>query len=151
MSRNANFGHILSILMIGGLALAIAQEVTAQGTTSQQATPGGYVARGTRPAKGLAPGLQVTDLGKSGRTYRINLKKGDEIMSGHPQEGVAEDMNGGDQQAQAGQQQRADNQQQEDGGTASSGGPVDLNDIPLDGIPRVQFRPMSAPALPPKP
>ncbi|HLQ90217.1 MAG TPA: hypothetical protein VK148_09305 [Xanthobacteraceae bacterium] len=93
------------------------------------------------------------------RSYRLpyslqladrTLKARDEIMSGHPQEGVAEDMAGGDQQAQAAQQQSVDNQQQ-DGGTASSGGPVDLNDVPLDSIPRVQFHPMSAPLLPPKP
>ena len=93
------------------------------------------------------------------RSYRLpyslqladrTLKARDEIMSGHPQEGVAEDMAGGDQQAQASQQQSLENQQQ-DGGTASSGGPVDLNDVPLDSIPRVQFHPMSAPLLPPKP
>jgi hypothetical protein len=93
------------------------------------------------------------------RSYRLpyslqlaerTLKARDEIMSGHPQEGVAEDMAGGDQQAQAAQQMSADNQQQ-DGGTASTGGPVDLTDLPLDGIPRVQFHPMSAPLLPPKP
>jgi uncharacterized protein len=48
----------------------------------QQPTPEGYVARGTRPGKGLAPGLKVTDLGKGGRTYRVNMTKGDEIMSG---------------------------------------------------------------------
>ena len=91
------------------------------------------------------------------RSYRLpyslkladrSLKARDEIMSGHPQEGSAEEMTGSDAQAQA-QQQRADNQQQ-DGGTKSTGGPVDL-DIPLEGIPRVEFRPMSAPLLPPKP
>ena len=44
-------------------------------------TPEGYVPRGTRPAKGLAPGMKVTDLGKGARTYRVNLAKGDEILS----------------------------------------------------------------------
>jgi len=91
------------------------------------------------------------------RSYRLpyslkladrSLKARDEIMSGHPQEGSAEEMTGSDAQALA-QQQRADNQQQ-DGGTTSTGGPVDL-DIPLEGIPRVEFRPMSAPLLLPKP
>ena len=42
----------------------------------------GYVPRGTRPGKGLAPGMTVTDLGKGGRTYRIHMVKGDEMMSG---------------------------------------------------------------------
>src|SRR5204863_8919712 len=45
-------------------------------------TPEGYVPRGTRPGKGLAPGMKVTDLGKGARTYRISMAKGDEIMSG---------------------------------------------------------------------
>jgi hypothetical protein len=49
---------------------------------AQQPTPEGYVPRGTRPGKGLAPGMKVTDLGKGGRTYRVNMTKGDEIMSG---------------------------------------------------------------------
>ena len=50
--------------------------------SAPQPTPEGYVPRGTRPAKGLAPGMKITDLGKGGRTYRINLTKGDEILSG---------------------------------------------------------------------
>jgi predicted DNA-binding protein with PD1-like motif len=77
MSRNANFSRFLSVLIVGALTLALAHDATAQIPTT-----GEYIPRGTRPAKGLAPGLQVTDLGKSGRTYRVNLKKGDEIMSG---------------------------------------------------------------------
>lgn len=42
----------------------------------------GYVPRGTRPGKGLAPGMTVTDLGKGGRTYKLHMVKGDEMMSG---------------------------------------------------------------------
>jgi predicted DNA-binding protein with PD1-like motif/type 1 glutamine amidotransferase len=49
---------------------------------TQAPTPEGYVPRGTRPGKGLAPGMTVTDLGKGGRTYRIHMVKGDELMSG---------------------------------------------------------------------
>ena len=44
-------------------------------------TPG-FVTPGTRPGKGLAPGMKVTDLGKGGRTFRVNFVRGDEIMSG---------------------------------------------------------------------
>ena len=54
---------------------------SAQGAP-QAPTPEGYVPRGTRPGKGLAPGMKVADLGKGGRTYRISMTKGDEIMSG---------------------------------------------------------------------
>lgn len=83
------------------------------------------------------------------------LKARDEIMSGNPQEGVAEDLAGNENgmeappsQAQA-QQQTADLQQQ-DGGMSSIGGKIDLEGI-LEKIPRVEFRPMSGPVLPPKP
>jgi len=86
MTRPANVARVLSLLMIGGLTLTAeggvnAQQATAQ-ATPQQATPEGYVPRGTRPGKGLAPGMKVTDLGKGARTYRVDMTKGDEIMSG---------------------------------------------------------------------
>jgi len=61
---------------------ASAQQAAGGRGAPPQPTPEGYVPRGTRPGKGLAPAMKVTDLGKSGRTYRINMSKGDEIMSG---------------------------------------------------------------------
>jgi predicted DNA-binding protein with PD1-like motif len=92
MSDTAKVVRVLSLALLGGFAFSAGRDVTAQRATPppaasqaaapQQATPEGYVPRGTRPGKGLAPGMKVTDLGKSGRTYRINLTKGDEIMSG---------------------------------------------------------------------
>jgi hypothetical protein len=91
------------------------------------------------------------------RAYRLpysvrladrTLKARDEIMSGNPQEGQAEDMGDNDREG-AGQQQRAD--LQPDGGTESTGGKVELDAAALEGIPRVEFRPMSMPLLPPKP
>jgi hypothetical protein len=89
------------------------------------------------------------------RSYRLpyslkladrTLKARDEIMSGNPQEGSAEDMNDVEQ----GSAQRAELQQQ-DGGTQSTEGKVELDAAALEGIPRVEFRPMSMPLLPPKP
>lgn len=77
MIGHLNFSRTLLLLILAAWPLAFAHEAAAQPTASAA-----YVPRGTRPLPGLAPGLQVTDLGKSGRTYRINLKKGDEIMSG---------------------------------------------------------------------
>ena len=74
MSRTAIVTRALALLMFGGLTLSA--------QAPQQPTPDGYVPRGTRPGQGLAPGMKVTDLGKSARTYRINMTKGDEIMSG---------------------------------------------------------------------
>jgi hypothetical protein len=42
------------------------------------------------------------------------------------------------------------NMEQQDGGTVSQSGQVNLDDI-MEQIPRVEFRPMSGPTLPPKP
>jgi hypothetical protein len=75
------------------------------------------------------------------------LKARDEIMSGNPQEGLADDMNDSDREGAT--QQRAE--LQPDGGTQSNGGKVELDAAALEGIPRVEFRPMSMPLLPPKP
>jgi hypothetical protein len=74
-------------------------------------------------------------------------KARDEIMAGRPQEGVADDLVDNDT-LNATQQQQAD--LQPDGGTSSTGGKVDLQ-VPLEAIPRVEFRPMGPPLLPPKP
>ena len=86
MSRTASV-RLLSLLMACGVAFGAARSLSAQRATPQQAapqqpTPEGYVARGTRPGKGLAPGMKVADLGTSGRTFRVSFAKGDEIMSG---------------------------------------------------------------------
>src|SRR5580693_10693296 len=87
MTRAARSSRVLSLLMACGIAFTAeralsAQQGIPQQAAPQQATPEGYVQRGLRPGKGLAPGMKVTDLGKSARTYRINMTKGDEIMSG---------------------------------------------------------------------
>src|SRR3984893_4099652 len=82
MNGTANVVCVLSLLVIGGLAFTHERDLRAQPATTQQATPEGYVQRGLRPGKGLAPGMKVSDLGKSTRTYRVNMTKGDEIMSG---------------------------------------------------------------------
>ena len=82
MSIRSGIVRVLSVSIVGGLILAGGPAVTAQQATNQPPTPEGYVPRGTRPGKGLAPGLKVTDLGKGARTYRVNLTKGDDILSG---------------------------------------------------------------------
>src|SRR5262245_30563489 len=77
-----NVARLLLVLVVGGLAFAGERDLKAQQAAPQAPTPEGYVPRGTRPGKGLAPGMKVTDLGKGARTYRISMTKGDEIMSG---------------------------------------------------------------------
>jgi hypothetical protein len=91
------------------------------------------------------------------RSYRLpyslklaerSLKARDEIMAGNPQEGTSEELSG-DETATA--DARAQRQDQQDGGiTSTSTGQVNLDDI-LAQIPRVEFRPMTGPVLPPKP
>jgi uncharacterized protein len=71
-----------ALALAATVALATAPRVVQAAPQGAQApTPEGYVPRGMRPGKGLAPGMKVTDLGKGGRTFRINLTKGDEVMS----------------------------------------------------------------------
>jgi len=52
-----------------------------QAAAAQAPLPDGYVPRGTRVGQSSAPGMKVADLGTTGRTYRINLSKGDEVMT----------------------------------------------------------------------
>src|SRR5215470_2699949 len=75
------------------------------------------------------------------------LKARDEIMAGNPQEGLAEDVAEGDPTSA---EANAKPNQQADGGITSTGGKIEL-DGPIDQVPRVEFRPMSYPLLPPKP
>lgn len=86
MIGSTQIARACALLIVGALAVTAGPGVTAQGgaapTATPQATPEGYMPRGSRPGKGLAPGMKVTDLGKGGRTYRINMTKGDEMMSG---------------------------------------------------------------------
>ena len=45
--------------------------------------PPGYLPRTpSPPAKGLAPGMQVTDYVPTGKVWRVKLSPGDELMSG---------------------------------------------------------------------
>jgi hypothetical protein len=90
------------------------------------------------------------------RSYRLpysvkladrTLKARDEIMAGNPQEGLAEDVTEGDPSSS---EASAKPNQQADGGITSTGGKVELEG-PIDQVPRVEFRPMSNPLLPPKP
>ena len=73
---------MMATWIVCGFVLAGEGKIHGQQAAPQPPTPEGYVPRGTRPGKGLAPGMKVTDLGKGARTYRVNFAKGDEIMSG---------------------------------------------------------------------
>jgi hypothetical protein len=90
------------------------------------------------------------------RSYRLpysvkladrTMKARDEIMAGNPQEGLAEDVAEGDPTSA---DANAKPNQEVDGGITSTGGKIEL-DGPIDQVPRVEFRPMSNPLLPPKP
>jgi predicted DNA-binding protein with PD1-like motif len=80
---------LIAVVGVGAAPGLNAQQPATPPATAQQTAPRapqpplpeGYMPRGFRPAAGKAPGMKVTDLGKGGRTFRINLTKGDEIMS----------------------------------------------------------------------
>jgi len=75
MNRTIKIVPMLSLLLAGGIAF------TATYRLSAQQPPSGAEGRAFKP--GVAPGLKVTDLGRSSsRTYRVNMVKGDEIISG---------------------------------------------------------------------
>ena len=77
MTRAGKVVPVLSMLLAGGVAFTAAYRLSAQ----QPAAPAPAESRTFRP--GIAPGLKVTDLGRSSaRTYRLNMVKGDEIISG---------------------------------------------------------------------
>jgi uncharacterized protein len=82
MNRVTRASCLLVALIVTGSAVGGGPTVGAQQAAPPAPTPDGYVPRGTRPGKGLAPGMKVADLGKGGRTFRVSFAKGDEIMSG---------------------------------------------------------------------
>ena len=76
----------VAALALGAETRASSQQPAVPGPAAQPApqveTPEGYVPRGMRPEPNLAPGMRVTDLGRPVRTYRVNMTKGDDILSG---------------------------------------------------------------------
>jgi uncharacterized protein len=83
MNRTAKFVPVVTMVLAAGVVFAAAYRLSAQQSTS--ATPASApVSAESRAFKpGSAPGLKVTDLGRSsGHTYRLNMVKGDEIISG---------------------------------------------------------------------
>jgi len=98
-------------------------------------------------ANNVASGLpRAYRLPYSAKLADRTLKARDEIMAGHPQEGLSDDLS--DNDLGSAQAQRSD--LETDGGASSSGGKVELQEA-LEQIPRVDFRPMPTPLLPPKP
>jgi predicted DNA-binding protein with PD1-like motif len=80
MRGTANVIRRALALPLALLMLVVSYNVLMAQRAPQPPLPDNYMPRGFRPATGMAPGMKVTDLGKGGRTYRINLTKGDEIM-----------------------------------------------------------------------
>jgi hypothetical protein len=74
------------------------------------------------------------------------MKARDEIMSGNPQEGTAEDLNG-DEQQQGEIKQAQDQSNMEN---AQNGVAANLDLEMLQNQQHVEFRPMSGPVMPPK-
>lgn len=90
MNHPLRLFRLLLLIVACGLVSIAGRNLSAQGAQPAQAAqaaprpplPEGYWPRGKRPGSGLAPGMRITDLGKGGRTFRLNFAKGDELMSG---------------------------------------------------------------------
>ena len=92
MKRASICSRAILIAAAVGLATVTSPALRAQAEGAQPAQvgqpaprpplPEGYWPRGKRPEPNKAPGLRVTDLGKGGRTFRLNFAKGDELLSG---------------------------------------------------------------------
>ena len=79
MNRRVVLVPLVSVLLSAGVAFTAAHRLSAQ--QSATAERSAIERRTLRP--GTAPGLKVTDLGRSSsRTYRLDMSKGDEIISG---------------------------------------------------------------------
>jgi len=65
-------------LLLSGIAFSGVSLLSAQ----TPPLPEGYVARKEVTARGLAPGMQVTELAATGRTFHVHFSKGDEVASG---------------------------------------------------------------------
>jgi predicted DNA-binding protein with PD1-like motif len=79
MNRTVKVVPVLTMVLAGGVVFTAAYRLGAQ----QPAAPAPVSAESRSFRPGSAPGLKVTDLGRSsGRTYRLNMVKGDEIISG---------------------------------------------------------------------
>ena len=80
MNRTVKVVPVLTMVLAAGVVFT-AYRLSAQQSTSATTAPVSAESRAFKP--GSAPGLKVTDLGRSsGHTYRINMVKGDEIISG---------------------------------------------------------------------
>jgi predicted DNA-binding protein with PD1-like motif len=81
MNRTVKVVPVLTMVLTAGVVFTAAYRLSAQQATSATTAPVSAESRAFRP--GSAPGLKVTDLGRSsGHTYRLNMVKGDEIISG---------------------------------------------------------------------
>jgi predicted DNA-binding protein with PD1-like motif len=79
MNRTVKVVPVLTMVLAAGVVFTAAYRLSAQ----QAAVPAPVSAESRAFKPGSAPGLKVTDLGRSsGHTYRINMVKGDEIISG---------------------------------------------------------------------
>lgn len=82
MTHSARIAAVVLLAAVMAAARPSAQGAQTPARGTPPPTPDGYVPRGLKPGVGLAPGMKVTDLGKGGRTFRVNFTKGDEILSG---------------------------------------------------------------------
>ena len=72
-----------SLSLLAALSLAAAGSAAAQAPAPATAVPPGYVAFGAPPPPGVAPGMTVQEFAPgAGKTYKVSMRPGDELMSG---------------------------------------------------------------------
>jgi predicted DNA-binding protein with PD1-like motif len=82
----ASLNPLLALAVLGLASPAFAQAPSAP-------PPPGYVAFGAPPPPGTAPGMTVQEFGPSaGKTYKVSMRPGDEVMSGMMRFAVAHPM-----------------------------------------------------------
>ncbi len=66
----------------GGQAPAKSPENSSKSPDSAPKLPDDYVRRAPITARGLAPGMRVTEFSSVARTFEVTMRKGDEVASG---------------------------------------------------------------------
>jgi predicted DNA-binding protein with PD1-like motif len=92
MNNKVTFYAVLPLVLAAAVVFALGHRASAQqsasatpaATATAQSATAAHTENGMNSMgmAGMAPGLKVTDLGSAGRTFRVNMVKGDEIISG---------------------------------------------------------------------
>ena len=72
----------IEYMAMGRMILVVTLALPMVAQTAQAPVEEGYVRREAGPSHGQAPGMKVAELPRTGRTFFVTMRKGDEIVSG---------------------------------------------------------------------